>query len=163
VFDAQLGRGSQRFTSYPAIIDDLKKRARSLGLWNLFIPSTAEFRAPPSLSSQHDKPSDMFPGFTNLEYALMAEHLGRSRVASEAVNCSAPDTGNMEVLGRFANEEQREKWLTPLLQGEIRSAFLMTEPDVASSDARNIQFSIRRDGDEYVLNGQVRLWQRARV
>lgn len=95
------------------------------------------------------------PGFTNLEYGLMAEHLGKSRCASEAVNCAAPDTGNMEVFAKYGNEEQKQKWLKPLMDGTIRSAFLMTEPDVASSDATNISLDMRREGNEWVLNGQV--------
>lgn len=121
------------------MVDDLKRRARELGLWNMFLPKG------------HYKES---PGFTNLEYGLMAEWLGRSRVASEAVNCAAPDTGNMEVLAKYGNEAQKRRWLVPLMEGQIRSAFLMTEPGIASSDATNIQMEIRREGDEYVLNGQ---------
>lgn len=118
----------------------LKKKAQALGLWNMFLPAG------------HYKES---PGFTNLEYGLMAEWLGKSKVASEACNCAAPDTGNMEVLARFGNEAQKKEWLAPLMAGEIRSAFLMTEPDVASSDARNIDMNIRKEGNEYVLNGSV--------
>lgn len=104
------------------------------------------------LAKGHYKES---PGFTNLEYGLIAEMLGKSRVASEACNCAAPDTGNMEVLAKYGNEAQKKQWLAPLMEGKIRSAFLMTEPDIASSDATNIQLDMRKDGDYWVLNGQV--------
>ena len=124
--------------SYPTIIDDLKVKAQKLGLWNMFLPKG------------HYAES---PGFTNLEYGLMAEYLGKSRLASEAVNCAAPDTGNMEVLAKYGNEAQKKQWLKPLMDGKIRSAFLMTEPDIASSDATNIKLDMRREGNEYVLNG----------
>ncbi|KAL1862596.1 hypothetical protein VTK73DRAFT_6741 [Phialemonium thermophilum] len=139
VLEAQIGVGDARWEKHPPIVEDLKKKARSLGLWNMFLPKG------------HYQES---PGFTNLEYGLMAEWLGKSRVASEAVNCAAPDTGNMEVLAKYGNEAQKARWLKPLMEGEIRSAFLMTEPQIASSDATNIELSIQRDGDEYVLNGQ---------
>ncbi|KAF2970036.1 hypothetical protein GQX73_g3547 [Xylaria multiplex] len=138
VFEAQIGEGAARWENHPAIIDDLKTKAKKLGLWNMFLPKG------------HYKES---PGYTNLEYGLMAEWLGKSRTASEATNCAAPDTGNMEVLAKYGNDAQKAKWLKPLMDGEIRSAFLMTEPDVASSDARNIQLNMRKEDDEYVLNG----------
>lgn len=138
--DAQIGEGDARWNAHPSILEDLKAKARMLGLWNMFLPKG------------HYKES---PGFTNLEYGLMAEWLGKSRVASEAVNCAAPDTGNMEVLAKYGNDAQKDRWLKPLMDGKIRSAFLMTEPDIASSDATNIQLNIRREGNEYVLNGSV--------
>src|SRR5256714_11196357 len=119
-------------------MEELKAEARRRGLWNLFLPHKTEWTE----------------GLSNLDYAPLAEILGRSFIASEACNCSAPDTGNMEVLFHFATPEQKERWLMPLLDGEIRSAFAMTEPDVASSDATNIALSIERAGDEYVLNGR---------
>ncbi|MGN6155283.1 MAG: acyl-CoA dehydrogenase family protein [Sphingomicrobium sp.] len=130
------------------LIDDLKPRAREAGLWNLFMPPA------PNVPMVDD--SFVFEGeqLTNLEYALCAEEMGRVPWASEVFNCSAPDTGNMEVLHRYGTREQKEQWLAPLMRGEIRSAFLMTEPGVASSDATNIECSIVRDGDDYVINGR---------
>ena len=143
VIRALIGNSTQeRFSAHPQIIEDLKKKARSLGLWNMFLPKN------------HFKEG---AGFSNLEYGLMAEILGKSLVASEACNCSAPDTGNMEVLAKYGTEAQKRQWLDPLLEGRIRSAFLMTEPGVASSDATNIGLTMHKEGDHWVLNGRVRL------
>src|SRR5438067_13359250 len=125
---------------HPPVMEELKERARERGLWNLFLP--------------HEDPELGVPGLSNLDYAPLAEIMGRSHIASEACNCAAPDTGNMEVLTLFATPEQKQRWLVPLLEGDIRSAFIMTEPEVASSDATNIQLRIERDGDDYVLNGR---------
>jgi alkylation response protein AidB-like acyl-CoA dehydrogenase len=133
------------------VIEEEKARAKAAGIWNLFMPPTA--------GRAHVDDSFEFegPGLTNLEYALCAEEMGRIGWASEVFNCSAPDTGNMEVFHRYGTREQKDQWLKPLMNGEIRSAFLMTEPAVASSDATNIETRIERDGDDYVLNG-VKWW-----
>jgi acyl-CoA dehydrogenase len=136
VFWQQLEAAMDRWSSLP-IVEELKIKARTQGLWNLFLPD-----------------SELGPGLSNLEYAPLAEIMGRVHWASEVFNCSAPDTGNMETLERYGTPEQKRQWLEPLLQGKIRSAFSMTEPEVASSDATNIRTSIRREGDEYVINGR---------
>lgn len=134
--DQMTAFGADRW-QVPQIVEDLKVKAREAGLWNLFLPE-----------------SDRGAGLTNLEYSALCEVMGRSGFASEVFNCAAPDTGNMEVLERYGNERHKREYLQPLLDGKIRSAFLMTEPDVASSDATNIETSIVREGDEYVINGR---------
>ena len=135
VFEDQLNKNG-RWT-IPPILEELKEKAKKEGLWNLFLPE-----------------SDLGAGLKNIEYAPLCEIMGRSPIGAEIFNCSAPDTGNMEVFVRYGTDDQKEKWLKPLLNGEIRSAFAMTEPNVASSDASNIQGSIVRDGDHYIINAR---------
>ncbi|KAF2428252.1 acyl-CoA dehydrogenase NM domain-like protein [Tothia fuscella] len=135
---AQMEQMGKRWGVYPPVIDDLKEKAKKLGLWNIFLSKTHY---------------DQGAGLSNLEYGLIAMQLGKSGLASEAVNCAAPDTGNMEVIAKYGTDEQKKEWLQPLLDGHIRSAFLMTERRVASSDAKNISMKMERQGNEYVLNG----------
>lgn len=141
---AQGAVAAERATGPSPTMERLKDKARGEGLWNLFLPPSPE----------HDTPEYRGAGLTNLDYALCAEAMGRVGIASECFNCAAPDTGNMEVLHRYGTDAQKARWLKPLMAGEIRSAFLMTEPDVASSDATNIATSMKREGDEYVIDGR---------